>query len=163
MRKRNWLQLVGTWQVAGGALSSVAFLDAIPRLRITQDLRTTVLASLLPLCALSILAGVALLRGTRAALVPSIVVQVAQIFAVSGGRTAYQLVLGPYLYVGSTSTWTGIAAGVAPQFQFHVNANGVSEGFAVNLLASFFAVVLVRAYRRRNIVPGAAPSDPLVT
>ena len=131
---RNWMRIIGIWQMIGGALSAIAFLDAVPRLVTDADTRTSVLVAVIPLCGLSILAGYALFEGRRAGRRPSMVIQSIQLLGIGVGPRAIRLVLGPYILIGLIpQQWIGFSIGWQPQL--HLYFHDVSPGYYLNVLA----------------------------
>ena len=146
MKQRNWLKLIGAWQIIGGIYSAITFLDTVPALGITADRRVVLATFLLAICALSILAGRALLAGSQAGLRASLLVQGIQLAGASTGATAFQLTLGPYVYLAMI--WgerLGLDFGFAPRFLWFTNATDAPPaGVVINLLALFFGWKLLR-------------------
>jgi hypothetical protein len=136
---------VGLWQIAGGAIAVLAWLDLLHRLD-NASLGTDVLFALsFSIAFLSIGAGYGLVKARWGAIVPSLVVQVVQIIGFSLGDSGYQLTLGPYLDL--TIIWTrgvSIAAGFQPRLTlWWGHASELPTGVAVNLLACFCIYTLL--------------------
>src|SRR5258706_42827 len=120
-KQRFWLKAIAVWQMTGGAIGGVYFLDAIPRLNASADLRTVVLAVAISVCGLSLLSGWALLKQRRAARVPSLIIHAVQAVGFGTGVFTYRLVLGPYLFLYSLDG-IGVEAGFKPQLLFRWGA-----------------------------------------
>jgi hypothetical protein len=119
MVARDWHRLVGGWQLIGGAITAVTFLDRTPRADLSADTKLLVYATVLPLSLLSALAGWALVRGhalTRARRL-SVVLWTLQLVGVRVGDFAYRLALGPYCFLNIVP---GRGVGVTAQIQPHV-------------------------------------------
>src|SRR5258705_13813223 len=79
LKQRFWIKSIAVWQMTGGALGGVYLLDAISRLKVAADLRLALFAIVVPICALSLLSGWALLHQRRAARLPSLIVHAVQL------------------------------------------------------------------------------------
>ena len=131
---RNWIRIIGIWQMVSGAIAGITFLDAMPRIVSDLEWRVSILAVVIPICGLSILAGYALYQGRRAGRTPSLIVQVVQLVGIGVGPKAIRLVLGPYVLIGLIPhEWIGVSVGW--QSQLHLHLGSQSPGFYLNVLA----------------------------
>ena len=133
---------------------AIVFLDAVPRLPVKADAKWAVLAPAIALCALSILAGWALLKGRRAARGPSLFVHAVQLIGVGAPAFTVRVVLGPYLFFYVAPSGFGLNAGFAPQLHWHTSGSGPFEPhIIVNLLALTCIILLLRWRYLTELVP----------
>ncbi|HET7584981.1 MAG TPA: hypothetical protein VFK13_08740 [Gemmatimonadaceae bacterium] len=135
MRSARWIRLIGIWQMAGGVITAITFLDAIRALPAGKPLDVVIVLCAVTIAIATAVVGYGLYRGRAAALAPSMIAQVLQVVAFNIGGTVYQLTLGPYLYFtvvfGERVT---VGVGFMPRMLFALSAVGPSTA-AVNLLA----------------------------
>ena len=137
MTTGRWLRVIAVWQMIGGAIAAVTFLDAV---RTVPEHQTVAVALVLLGAAAAVgaaLAGFGLFRGRPGALVPSLVAQGLQLVGFNLGTTVFQLTLGPYLY--ATILWgerASLQVGFMPKLlvRFGLEASGTGA-VAINLLA----------------------------
>ena len=131
------MQTIGVWQMAGGAISAVTFLEAASAASGRNHVALALVLAALAAALGSVLAGYGLYRGHAGALGPSLVVQGLQLIGFNLGTTVYQLTLGPYFYL--TMLWGqkfAFQVGFMPNFMLRwAVPPGESTGVAINLLA----------------------------
>ena len=96
MHPTRWIRTVGVWQIIGGAVAAITWLDLyrlLPEHRFTSDL---ILLLAILIAVASILLGAGLVKRRPEAVVPSLFVQALQLVGFSTGNLIYQLTLGPY-------------------------------------------------------------------
>lgn len=139
MHPARWIRTVGVWQILGGAVAAITWLDLYRRLpehQFASDL-FHLLAILIAL--VSILLGAGLVKRRPEAVVPSLIVQALQLVGFSTGDLVYQLTLGPYFDV--TILWwyrVQVIAGFQSRWTLGWNVQPPAPaGVAINLLACF--------------------------
>ncbi len=135
----KWLRRIGVWQMAGGALSVIAFLDGMRRFPNPGSAALVAAFIGVSLALLAIIAGRALYQLRAVGLGPSMLVQVVQLVGFATPTSLMQLTLGPCVYL--TIRWSAsvsLQAAFQPTLQFHFDAPyPIAPGVAVNLLACF--------------------------
>lgn len=134
---QRWLRRIGVWQMSGGAISVVGFLDSFGRLPSFGGWSVVVVGVGLGLSVLAILAGRALYQLRAVGIRPSLLVQAVQLCGLATSTSLVQLTLGPYVFL--TLRWeygVSLQAGFVPQLQFHVDTTyDITPGIAINCLA----------------------------
>ena len=170
MSATRWIRIIAVWQMVGGALAAVTFLDAVRAVPAHQPISLALVLLGSVVAGGAALAGWGLYRGRPEALVPSLVAQGLQVLGFNLGTGVYQLTLGPYLY--ATIVWGQRASsdvGFMPRLlvQFGRGPTGAGAA-AINLLACwcFWRLLWaepehVRAAAPAPVAPsaGGSPTD----
>lgn len=156
LQPAKWIRAVGVWQIVGGAVAAITWLDLYRQLPQHALLTDVILLLAIFIALASILLGVALVKRRAGAVVPSLLIQGLQLVGFSTGSLIYQLRLGPYFDVTILS-WHRFAviAGFRPQLTLRFNVQSAGEaGIAIDLVACFCFWMLLR-YER----PAAASAN----
>lgn len=155
LRTRNlWITTIGWWEVIGGVTGCVRTLllwDTVDDTTLSVMLYVLVLCG----CALSVLAGVALLRVWPSGRRLSLLIQGLQFLQFSFGWLSFVFVIGPrigFLFGGTDSWWAGITALPAVHLHF---GYWVPPYLGLNVFAAAAFIYLVG-------LPHASDSTPTV-
>ena len=137
MTAARWIRTIGVWQMAGGAIAAVSFLDAVRTVPANHPLSVALLLLGSGVAAGAAVAGFGLYRGRPGALIPSLVAQGLQAIGFNIGTGVYQLTLGPYAY--AAIVWgqrASINIGFMPRLLVRFGSGPTGAGaVAINLLA----------------------------
>lgn len=141
----RWLRRIGVWQMMGGALSVVGFLDGLTRLPSVGGRSGVIVGVGVGLGTLAIIAGRALYQMRAVAIRPSLLIQAVQLVGFATSTSLVQLTLGPYVYLTLRSdNGVSLQAGFMPQLQFHMDTTyDIAPGIAINCLALYCFIRLL--------------------
>lgn len=162
MRRPMLYSIIGMYEVIGGMVSLLTFLDALRFVPAAGASGTSATLFSATAAIVSVLAGAFLLQGRRSGIHLSLIVQSVQLVAISSGTHLYQIILGPFIYIGVTASWFGIDAGLMPRFMVLVSEGRRFPDFiAVNVVAGAFIGPLLHAHRasERTSTPPASPQS----
>ncbi len=158
--------MIGVWQIGGGVISAVTFLDGVSAQRGSAAL--ALLLAFVGVALGSVLAGYGLYTGRAGAQIPSLIIQGLQLIGFNLGTSVFQLTLGPYVYL--TLLWGArfsLDAGFMPTGILRwAIAPPEPTGVAINLLACwcFWRLLWIEPHQMRNPEPpaevAATSSDP---